>query len=558
MGGGLSVPVFDELTQNEKGQLSRSLQEKYKVLKTEACHDDSALFHVLADYLSNESTKIINLRAATSTSTENFCLNVTTSSDNGISDQKMLVFPQLSLSIVASESPPGPYENFNGIDDIVGAAVIVEESESELPSPPTTKSPKLYRRTSFGIDTSFSPADAIINSKTSSELLSLAAADAATDQDKISSFILQMKSGDIITQSASEFRARRLTYASKLNSRDSAKDKTSTSSRNDTFVRKRTSIFASSEMGVRQESTPPFSSDIMGTYSCHGIEPSHDEDGKIHQKINQDRGCIVYPFNNSKTEALFLVLDGHGEKGDKISDFVMKQIIISLEKSITTKDPVTILKETFVKTNAALMVTNIDYMTSGCTCVAVYVVGKHLYVANAGDSRAVLATRTGDGRVVARDLSVDHKPDEPEESERITQWGGFVRPSPEPGLSARVYLDAEFTMIGLAMSRSIGDYAVKAVGVIAEPDVQEFDIDPQDQFMILASDGVWEFITSQEAVDIVQENISNGALEACRELIDTAASRWEEEEGDYRDDITAIVIRLPLPFQSSENSPGKS
>jgi protein phosphatase PTC2/3 len=83
-----------------------------------------------------------------------------------------------------------------------------------------------------------------------------------------------------------------------------------------------------------------------------------------------------------------------------------------------------------------------------------------------------------------------------------------------------------------------GDHAVKAVGVIPEPEVKVFECDDNDQFMIMASDGVWEFITSQEAVDIVQEHLHLGYHEACQELIETAAARWQEEEGDYRDDVS--------------------
>ena len=72
------------------------------------------------------------------------------------------------------------------------------------------------------------------------------------------------------------------------------------------------------------------------------------------------------------------------------------QIVISLEKhaSLTT-DPPAALQETFVKTNTALMVTPMNYMTSGCTCVAVYMKGRTLYVANSGDSRAVMAVDDG-------------------------------------------------------------------------------------------------------------------------------------------------------------------
>ena len=80
---------------------------------------------------------------------------------------------------------------------------------------------------------------------------------------------------------------------------------------------------------------------------------------------------------------------------------------------------------------------------------------------------------------------------------------------------------------------------MKNVGVIPEPEVKIFEIDPEDKFMIMASDGVWEFISSQEAVDIVKQAFDSGVgvPEACQELIETAAARWQEEEGDYRDDV---------------------
>ena len=98
------------------------------------------------------------------------------------------------------------------------------------------------------------------------------------------------------------------------------------------------------------------------------------------------------------------------------------------------------------------------------------------------------------------------------------------------------------------------------LGVTAEPEVTVFQIEENYKFLIMASDGVWEFITSQEAVDIVQNALSvveEGAEadcdDACQDLIEEAAKRWRREEGDYRDDITAIVIRLPLPPPVDEN-----
>jgi len=193
-------------------------------------------------------------------------------------------------------------------------------------------------------------------------------------------------------------------------------------------------------------------------------------------------------------------------------------------------------------------------MYSGTTAVLVLMIENKLFVANCGDSRAVMATQASGG-LTAKNLSNDHNPNLPTEQRRIEKAGGFVSPPPEPGLSARVWLDPEMTQIGLAMSRSIGDHAVKHIGVIPEPEVQIFDIAPEDQFFILASDGVWEFIDSQEAVNIVQQHLGQGATLACQRLIETAAHRWKLNEGDYRDDITAIVTRVPcLATKIPENS----
>lgn len=138
-----------------------------------------------------------------------------------------------------------------------------------------------------------------------------------------------------------------------------------------------------------------------------------------------------------------------------------------------------------------------------------------------------------------------------------------MSPPPEPGLSARVWLDASHTQIGLAMARSIGDHAVKGVGVIADPVVRVHDLKINgkekdskekheekelDEFMIIATDGVWEFITSEEAVEIVGRHLfcedgnNKGASVACEALIKAASAKWHEFEGDYRDDITAMVV----------------
>ena len=237
-------------------------------------------------------------------------------------------------------------------------------------------------------------------------------------------------------------------------------------------------------------------------------------------------------------------------------------------------------KEVFTTVDRGLLdESDIEPMYSGTTACVVLLRGNKLYISNCGDSRAVLAQRrrstnetTANGKEDANlnnniklttiDLSTDQNPDSPGEKERIISFGGFVSPPPEPGLSSRVWLDSSHTQIGLAMARSIGDHAVKGVGVIAEPVVTTHTIGEYDEYMILATDGVWEFMTRQDAVVIVGKHLYNsttttddsaaaaggggscGASSACEALIKAASEKWHEHEGDYRDDITAIVIRL--------------
>jgi hypothetical protein len=302
----------------------------------------------------------------------------------------------------------------------------------------------------------------LLRAKTSAQLLSMVNDSVIDEQEKISNFINLLKAGEMMTK-GTEFRQRRLTYSQEaVNPNGDSKnpnnaEKTSLQKSPIKPPRSRTSIFASSEIGVVQERKPPFPPNVLGTYSCHGIEPSDQEEDGIHEKINQDRGCIVYPYNSKKNEALFMVLDGHGEQGDQVSEFVMRQVVVSLERDpALDNNPEIALKNAYITTNTALLVTEIQSMTSGCTCVTIYCRGNTLYVANAGDSRAVIAYIEEDGNLGAKNLTRDHKPDDPDEKARIVSWGGFVCPPHEEGLSSRVYLDAEYTMIGLAMSRSVG------------------------------------------------------------------------------------------------------
>ena len=137
------------------------------------------------------------------------------------------------------------------------------------------------------------------------------------------------------------------------------------------------------------------------------------------------------------------------------------------------------------------------------------------------------------------------------EMARIEACGGWVKPSVEEPffLPARVYADRSNLRggPGLTMSRSLGDLDADACGVVPTPDVIVRRLDCRtDKFIVLASDGIWEFLSSMMVVQIVGGFLARGepAEQAARFLIAKAALAWKVEEGDYRDDITAIVIYL--------------
>lgn len=151
---------------------------------------------------------------------------------------------------------------------------------------------------------------------------------------------------------------------------------------------------------------------------------------------------------------------------------------------------------------------------------------------------------------VATSLTIDDKPNREDEQARIQVRGGRVEPFREisgaPIGPHRVWLKSE-NIPGLAMSRSIGDFVAQTVGVIPEPEFYEKTLTHHDKFLILASDGVWEFITNEQAVKMVvpfwKKNDPKGA---CEMLVAKSVAHWQKED-EVIDDITAQVIFLEIP-----------
>lgn len=263
-------------------------------------------------------------------------------------------------------------------------------------------------------------------------------------------------------------------------------------------------------------------------------------------KNNQDSFARMVSIKGDHRRALFAVFDGHGPKGDIVSQFIAKHLPgIIANHELLDSNPIDALKKSFSQCNALLMEQpDIDTQYSGSTGILVYIHGNMVYSANTGDSRAVLAKKMDEWECAAVPLSNDHKPSRPDEKTRIEAAGGRVEP--KRGIqgdigSARVWkMDQDIP--GLAVSRAFGDTIARSVGVMSEPEVWVRQVQANDAFIILASDGVWEFITNEEAVDIVAQADDRQA--AKKELLEEANKRWAEEDWESRDDITFQIVYL--------------
>lgn len=179
----------------------------------------------------------------------------------------------------------------------------------------------------------------------------------------------------------------------------------------------------------------------------------------------------------------------------------------------------------------------------GATALVSMVFGGHLFVANIGDSRAVIARRS---EAKAVRLTIDHKPDVPAEKERIETAGGKVI------FSGCWRVAHDKVPIRLAVSRAFGDHQLKnnlpascsAPLVSATPFVDVYELNPEDEFVILASDGVWDRISDDEAVAIVRQELSQCSTTDKDQIVKAAADKLIEVALRKRtyDNATAIVM----------------
>ncbi|XP_004252301.1 probable protein phosphatase 2C 60 [Solanum lycopersicum] len=188
---------------------------------------------------------------------------------------------------------------------------------------------------------------------------------------------------------------------------------------------------------------------------------------------------------------------------------------------------------------------NSDYRgpSAGSTACIAIIQNVQLLVANAGDSRCVLS-RKGQ----AYDMSSDHKPDLQAEKERIRNAGGYVRCGRVNGT--------------LNMSRAIGDMELKQNKslpaekqiVTANPDICTVELCNDDDFLVLACDGIWDCMSSQEVVDFVGKQLKheNRLSAVCETVMDKCLAPATGGEGC--DNMTMILVQFKKPFKISTSN----
>ena len=296
---------------------------------------------------------------------------------------------------------------------------------------------------------------------------------------------------------------------------------------------------------------------------CQITQAGKGADGNL--KVDQDTSLIHESIGGIIGFNMFGVLDGHGPHGHFVSQFCKEYFInsitrytelLKIQKRISNAEQIynefkinkfALLTEFF--TRADIEIANqrsFDSTISGTTCNIVFQFNNHLVCCSVGDSRCIIVYDKGDklnqGIIP---LSTDHKPDLPGELERIRLYGGEVDHLKDLygnkiGPSRVFKIGSEYP--GLAMSRSLGDLLAKQVGVISSPQIIEYDVNFSTKYLIICSDGVWEFSSNEKVRDVANAfYIKNDINGLCTNLVKYAMSLWEQIEV-IRDDITVVSV----------------
>ncbi|CAN0896867.1 Probable protein phosphatase 2C 1 [Linum grandiflorum] len=280
--------------------------------------------------------------------------------------------------------------------------------------------------------------------------------------------------------------------------------------------------------------------------------------------INQD-AMIVWEDFMSEGVTFCGVFDGHGPQGHLVARKVRDSLPVKLMSFLNSHQSVedgsgceadvanddgsaedkldSLWREAFMKTYKSMdkelkSHPKLDCFCSGSTAVTVVKQGSNLFIGYIGDSRAIMGSKDSNGSMSAIQLTVDLKPDLPREAERIKRCKGRVFALQDEPEVSRVWLPFDDAP-GLAMARAFGDFCLKEYGVISIPEFSHRLLTERDQFIVLASDGVWDVLSNEEVVEIVSSAPERSS--AARLLIDSAAKQWKLKYPTSKMDDCAVV-----------------
>ncbi|KAK5804402.1 hypothetical protein F383_23069 [Gossypium arboreum] len=291
--------------------------------------------------------------------------------------------------------------------------------------------------------------------------------------------------------------------------------------------------------------------------------------------INQDAMTVWENFMGEKKSFFCGVFDGHGPFGHKVSRHVRDTLPFKLSSIIKTSQPngctendaaasagqsygkndsngvnedrfssweaslIRAFKESDEELNSGL---SFNSYNSGSTAVTIVKQDEHLIISNLGDSRAILCTRGNKNRLIPIQLTVDLKPRLPDEAERIEKCGGRVFAMDEEPHVLRVWAPDQDSP-GLAMTRAFGDFCLKDYGLSSIPEVSYRRLTNNDEFVVLATDGVWDVLTNKEVITIVASVKKQST--AAKVLVYYAVQAWKSRyPGSQVDDCAVICLFL--------------
>lgn len=274
--------------------------------------------------------------------------------------------------------------------------------------------------------------------------------------------------------------------------------------------------------------------------------------GRNDRAVGQDVVCVARLADDWQ---VFCVFDGHGPSGHWPAQRLARTAPYFLQgrhcSSLLRRGKVeAALKLAFKAMQNDLVgqsiLQSIDLQISGSTAAVVlrHAARREVWVATVGDSRVALLHP--DGGAVHE--TSDHKPCRPDEAERIETSGGEIRSRKyaDGFIERRIYLRNK-PFPGLCLTRSMGDQSVKDIGICAEPEVVTWSMTDDEAYLVVCSDGVWEFFNRHDVAGIVLGAIRRGASpqQAAENLLKASVDAWKVTEANtYCDDISIIVASL--------------